>query len=374
MHPEGVGKRTRPHRALCALLLPLLPWVAVIAPAQAAVRPPKLPALRVSGNKVVDDRGAPVRLRGVNCASMEWTSDGEGHILSTIRAAITDWHANIVRLPLSQDRWFGRAPEQHDGGKAYRALVQTIVNDCASNGCYILLDLHWSDAAQWGKLIGQHKMPDVNSVDFWSSCARAYRNKPAVLFDLYNEPHDVSWDVWHDGGDVTERDRRTGAETAYKAVGMQTMLDAVRATGARNVVVAGGLDWAYDLSGILAGRQLADPEGRGVIYANHNYPFKGDTIDQWLAKMETATQKLPVIVSEFGAAPSRGASAETSRQWVERVLQAMRDHDWSWIAWDLHPRAGPALVSDWDYTPTPYYGALVKEALSGAEAPGHAGP
>ena len=77
---------------------------------------------------------------------------------------------------------------------------------------------------------------------------------------------------------------------------MQTLLDTVRSTGAKNVIIAGGLDWAYDMSGFLEGKQLADPTGNGVIYANHAYPFKGDTVEQWLAKMENATKVLPIIV------------------------------------------------------------------------------
>ncbi len=81
---------------------------------------------------------------------------------------------------------------------------------------------------------------------------------------------------------------------------MQAMLDAVRATGAKNVVIVGGLDWSYDLSGFLKGYQLDDRTGHGIIYANHAYPFKGDSVERWLAKMEAATKTLPVIVSEFG--------------------------------------------------------------------------
>src|SRR5437763_1482984 len=83
--------------------------------------------------------------------------------------------------------------------------------------------------------------------------------------------------VWLNGGKVTERNRRTGTELAFEAVGLQALLDAVRETGAANVVIAGGLNWAYDLSGVVAGRRLADPKGRGVVYANHAYPNKGDT-------------------------------------------------------------------------------------------------
>jgi hypothetical protein len=338
------------------------------------------PPLKVVGTQVVDDKNRRVHLRGVNAASMEWSSDGEGHILDTVRTAIQDWHANVIRLPLAQDRWFGKAPEQTDGGKTYRALVKQVVDACAGLGAYVILDLHWSDAGEWGKQIGQHVMPDKNSVAFWKDIAPIYKNHPAVLFDLYNEPHDVSWDVWLKGGTVTEKTRARGSsavtETTFEAVGMQELLDAVRGAGAKNVVVAGGLDWAYDLSGILDGRQLSDPKGNGVIYANHAYPFKGDTVEKWVAKMETATKKLPVIVSEFGAEPRRrpeaGAAADMaaatarSEDWVRRVLQVLKDHDdWHWTAWDLHPAAGPCLISDWNYTPTPYFGAWVKQALLG---------
>ncbi|HZT40689.1 MAG TPA: cellulase family glycosylhydrolase [Chthonomonadaceae bacterium] len=323
--------------------------------------------LKVVGTQILNSRNEPVWLRGVNAASLEWTSDGEGHILDTVRTAIQDWHVNIIRLPLAQDRWFGKASEQKDEGKAYRGLVKQVVEECASQGCYLLLDLHWSDAGEWGQQIGQHAMPDKNSVTFWQDCARAYKNNSAVLFDLYNEPHDVSWDVWLHGGTVTENDRQRGYTKTYEAVGMQTLLDTVRSAGAKNVVVAGGLDWAYDLSGFLEGKQLSDPHGHGVIYANHDYPFKGDTFEKWLAKMEKATSAIPVIVSEFGAdgASRRRKPEPSGDQWILQVLQALQEHHWNWIAWDLHPSAGPTLISDWNYTPTPHFGIYVKEALVG---------
>jgi hypothetical protein len=324
---------------------------------------PPLP-LKVDGTRVMNSRGEPVLLRGVNAASLEWTSDGEGHILKTVETAIQDWHVNHVRVPLSQDRWFGKAPEQKDEGLAYRALVKQVVDLCASEGCYVILDLHWSDAGEWGKHIGQHKMPDQNSLAFWKDFAPVYQNNPAVIFDLYNEPFRVSWDVWLNGGQVIEKDEKTKKELTYEAVGMQTLLDAVRATGARNVVIAGGVDWSYDLSGILQGKQLSDPDGNGVIYANHAYPFKGDTVEKWVAKMEKAARSLPLIISEFGSDP-RGGAGLTGEAWVRKLLLAMQNHAWAWTAWDLHPAAGPRLIANWDYTPTSHFGALVKQALAG---------
>ncbi len=326
--------------------------------------PGKLAPLHVEGVHVVRSDGSPVLLRGVNAASLEWTSDGEnGHILETVRRAVGDWHANIVRVPLSQDRWFGQGKEQDDGGSAYRELVGKVVKTINGAGAYALMDLHWSDEGIWGNAIGQHLMPDKNSLTFWRDFARLYRNQSGVLFDLYNEPHDVSWEVWQHGGQVTERGQRGGPSRTYQAIGMQQMLDTVRSSGANNLVVAGGLDWAYDLSGFLAGRQLSDPGGNGVIYANHWYPFKGDTLDQWLAKIRKVEHKIPIIVSEFGA-EGRATRGQDPKQWVARTLDILRDHRLSWIAWDLHPAAGPKLISDWNYTPTPTFGALVKEAIS----------
>ncbi len=321
------------------------------------------PALKVSGLHVTDLDGHRVHLKGVNAASMEWTSNGEGHILDTVRTAVTGWHANVIRLPLSQDRWFGKAPEQKDDGAAYRALVRQVVDLCDSLNSYVMLDLHWSNAGDWGKQIGQHLMPDVNSLAFWKECAAAYANRSCVMFDLYNETHDVSWQVWKDGGDVVETDRRKGTSLKYTAIGMQKLLDTVRATGAKNVVVAGGLDWAYDMSGFLNGSQLVDPTGSGVIYANHDYPFKGDTFDKWLTKMKAATAKIPVIVSEFGSGGS-GRNNLQGDSWIKQVVQALHDNDWDWTAWDMHPSAAPSLISDWNYTPTADFGVVVKQELA----------
>ena len=323
--------------------------------------------LRVEKSKLVNSRHELVRLRGVNAASLEWVSDGEGHIFDTVKTAIKDWRVNVIRLPLAQDRWFGKAPEQKDEGKAYRELVEKIVDYCAEERCYIILDLHWSDAGEWGKQIGQHVMPDQNSLEFWKSCASTYKNHPAVIFDLYNEPHDVSWDIWLNGGQVAEKAFGRNPAKSFQAVGMQATLDAVRATGAKNLIVVGGLDWAYDMKGFLAGKQIADPMGNGVIFANHAYPFKGDTVERWISKMEEASKLIPIIVGEFGA-DSRGSArtkGQTDEEWVRRVLQALEGHKWSWIAWDLHPAAGPRLISDWKYTPTPYFGAWVKRTLDG---------
>ncbi len=92
------------HRINISLAITFLVAISSATTATAELAP-----LKVAGTIVVNDQGERVRLRGVNAASLEWTSNGEGHILDTVRVAVRDWHSNVVRLPLSQDRWYGKS-------------------------------------------------------------------------------------------------------------------------------------------------------------------------------------------------------------------------------------------------------------------------
>jgi len=334
--------------------------------------------LHVTGNQLLDSKGQVVRLRGVNCAGLEWSSDGDGHTLKTIEVAVGEWRANLIRLPLSQDRWFGKAPEQTDAGAGYRSLIRKVVGYCAAHGAYVILDLHWSDAGEWGRNIGQHNAPDRNSAAFWKNFAEVYGNNPAVLFDLYNEPSNITWDQWYKGGPITETDDKTQLPLTYKSVGMPALVAAIRSTGANNVIVAGGINWAYEVGGIADGRALADPTGSGVVYAVHPYPHEyagigRETIAQWTARMEAFAQKHPIIVTEFGSLEADWPFPKdwnyTDEKWNREMLRVLEEHRWNWTAWDFHPTARPCLIADWTYAPTPEFGAWVKQALQQNPAP-----
>lgn len=318
------------------------------------------PMLHVKGNRLETAAGKTVRLQGVNVPSLEW-SDGGDHVLQSVDMALTGWHANVIRLPVAQDRWFGQTQAQTDDGGKYRKLVDSVIAAASACGAYVVLDLHWSDAGAWGRGVGQHPMPDLNSVFFWQDAARRYANNPAVLFDLYNEPRDVSWAVWKGGGVVTEKDK-AGAETSYKSPGMQKLVETIRGAGARNVLVAGGLDWAYDLSGIAHGYALADPKGGGIMYATHLYPWKGAHAENWDPHVTVIADRYPILVGEVGCEPD--PKQPDPKVWAPEILAYIKRHDFSWTAWCFHPSASPRLLTDWAYTPTPYWGIYVKAALA----------
>jgi endoglucanase len=255
-----------------------------------------------------------------------------------------DWKANCIRLPVCQDRWFGRAPEQKGKGDDYRNTIDEIANYVTRSNGYLIISLNWSDAGQWGKDLGPHKMPDSNSEPFWKEVARKFKSNDRVLFDLYNEPHGVDWKVWQSGGTVTE------GTLSYQAVGFEQLLNAIRKAGAKNVVVAGGLDSSYDLSGVSA---LRDTNGNGVVYDLHLYPNRKDW-DSAIGAVATSA----VIVGACGC------TADAPPGWGPKVLNWMAAKNLGWAAWGMSPTNVPNLISDWTYTPTPFWGSLVREEFT----------
>ncbi|WP_052573964.1 cellulase family glycosylhydrolase [Haloferula sp. BvORR071] len=323
--------------------------------------PDKLPpALKVSGNRLVTPAGREVWLQGLAVPSMEWSAGGE-NVLKSIGVGIDGWKANCIRLCLGEKFWAGTGPWQNDGGMAYRQLVEDAVNACAGRGAYIVLDLH------------AYRAPQAEHAAFWKDVAARYKNHPAVIFELLNEPHDISWEVWRNGGLVT--DKKGGGDavaengeklSGFQSIGMQGLVNVIRETGAKNLIIAGGLDWGYDLAGVLDGFALEDRGGHGIMYSSHVYPWKSD----WQGKFLALADKYPLFIGEVGADTQRMEFIPTERQedpatWVPDMLGVIQKHRLNWTAWCFHPKSTPRVLLDWDYTPTPFWGVPVKDALGG---------
>jgi hypothetical protein len=324
-----------------------------------------------NGATVCTAHGIPHLFHGVDRSAFEWDPAGQNVSLADFQA-MAGWHANVVRIPMNQDFWLtGAWLHNHlptgafwslQEAQSYPSTIAQAVQWAEAAGLDVILDLHFSDQGNLGVTevdgsssqdspgnSAQQQMADVNSVTFWKEVATMFKGDGRVLFELYNEPNGIGWSTWLNGG----------TEPGFPAVGMQQLYDTVRGTGADNVVIAGGLNWAFDLSGVSA----SPIRGYNVMYATHTY-WMNDTPAEWptsfgyLAVGDIA----PVIVTEFadGVAMCTGA-------WDTSLIQFADMNKISWTAWAWYPGgcvSFPSLISDWSYTPT-VEGVVVKAALLG---------
>ena len=155
---------------------------------------------------------------------------------------------NAVRLPLNEDCWLGiNGVPSDSGGTAYQDAYKKTVGLLTTNGIAVLADLHWT-AAGSTKATGQQPLPDRDHApNMWSQVAAAFKSNPLVMFELFNEPFpghgnakSKDWRCWSDGTQCSG--------LKFQPAGQAELLHAVRATGATNVVLMGGMAWSNDLS------------------------------------------------------------------------------------------------------------------------------
>lgn len=324
-----------------------VPTFAAAPPARAAA-----PAVRVQGNRLVDAAGAPIRLLGVNRAGSEYACiQGwgifDGPVDDAAIRAIASWNPTAVRVPLNEDCWLGQNTAPAYGGEAYRAAIEGFVGRLHAAGLIAVLDLHWSGPGAQ-PATGQTRMADARDAPaFWRSVAARFRNDPAVVFDLYNEPHDIGWGCWRDGCSVD----------GHQVAGMQQLVDAVRGTGATQPLILTGLAYGNDLSQWLAHRPR-DPAG-ALVAGFHLYNFNA-CVDEacWDRTVGPVAEQVPVVTGELGENDCSAAFITRYLDWADR--RGVSYLGWAWNPYDCG--GFPALITGYDGTPTPF-GAGLRDRL-----------
>ena len=329
-----------------ALLLSLAASALVTAPA--AARPL---ALHVHGNRLVDAGGSAIRLLGVDRSGSEYACvQGwgffDGPTDQRAIAAMRSWGINAVRVPLNESCWLGtRGVAPRFGGERYRAAIAAFVARLHAAGLYAILDLHWSSGTSRPATTQEQMADATHAPAFWRSIAGRFGHDPAVVFDLYNEPHGVSWGCWRDG---------CGAYA-----GMQRLVDAVRRTGARQPIMLTGLRWGNDLTGWLAHRPR-DPR-RQLVAGFHVYDFNSCTSAAcWDGTVAPVARQAPVVTGELGQRGCAHTFVDRFMAWADRA--GVSYLGWGWNKADCD--GFPALISDFDGTPT-RYGEGLRAHLAG---------
>ena len=305
------------------------------------------------------------------------TGLGDGFILGPTDDAAVEaklaWGINAVRVPIAEDCWFDRrnVPDGQ-GGAAYRAALRRWVERLSAHGLAVVLDYHWVGSMPRDTRCKRKFVISCRASRFWTEVATDYAGMSNVVFDVYNEvttdrrasggSEPFDWECWRDGGAVCAAD----PILIKKAVGLQSLIESIRATGARNPVLVGGVRFAGTFNRFL--EYVPDDPIDQIIASLHVYHYNGGDTDCattacFDAEVAPVAARYPVVIGEFGEEDCQTGFVEALMNWADA-------HGVGYLAWGwrvYEPQDGPtcsdlSVISSYDGTPT-NYGVAVREHL-----------
>ena len=145
--------------------------------------------LHVEGNKIVDESGRTVVLRGTTIENVHWIW-ADTHNIDFERATIPmftgappdGWGGNIIAID------FAASPVNR-GDQEYLGFLDEFVSLAKANGAYTLMNFRWHEP------FDQPTRPTPEGEQALAILADRYKDEPAVLYSLMEEPHGgVTWE------------------------------------------------------------------------------------------------------------------------------------------------------------------------------------
>lgn len=310
----------------------------------------------------MNGNGQSVRLLGVNRSGTDYAClhgagifDGPADAASV--QATLRWKINTVRIPLNEDCWLGiNGIAPADAGAAYQRAIAAYVTLLTQSGLAAILDLHWS-APGTTMATFQWPLPDHDhAITFWTQVAAIFKRNDSVMFDLFNEPYvpdsPTGWQCWRDGGNCTG--------VNYEAAGMQELVDAVRASGARNLILLAGVAFAEHLSQWLT-YVPTDPAGN-LAASWHNETLHGRNVCAgvtcWASQVLPVAHQVPVVTTEIGESDCANTVVDPLMSWVDAYNLGYLAWTWTtgpcYFTGNITGASGMALIANTLGTPTVY--------------------
>lgn len=261
--------------------------------------------LHVQGNKIVDQTGTPVQLRGMSLYWSQWIP--KYWTASTVKWLRDDWKVTVIRAAMAVN----------SGGFATNPTVErnkviAVVDACIQLGVYVVIDYHDHTASD-NRALAQA---------FFSDMAQRYGNSPNVLFETFNEPLNVSW------------------STVLKPY-HQAVISSIRQFAPDSIIICGTRNWSQEVD-----EAAADPlTGTNIAYTLH---FYANTHKQFLRdKAQSALNRgAALFVTEYGTTDATGDgpvnAAETTTWW--NFLDSNKVSYANWSVSDI-PESSSALIA-----------------------------
>jgi endoglucanase len=240
---------------------------------------------------------------------------------------------NTFRIPFRWERLQQSQNSSLDVDELNR--LEGIVNYATSQGAHVVLDPH-NYARYYGDVIGGGSVPNSSFNDFWTKVANVFKNNSKVIFGLMNEPNSMTTEQWGSAA--------------------QDAINAIRATGANNLVLVPGNAWtgAHSWLQNWYGTPNADvminitDSANNFAFDLHQYLDSDSSGTTSNVVSETIGQERLVAVTnwlktnnrkaflgEFAVANSTigGGPSNIGDEAMTNMLQYIEDNDDVWLGW-----------------------------------------
>ncbi|WP_414938976.1 glycoside hydrolase family 5 protein [Amycolatopsis sp. cmx-11-51] len=272
----------------------------------AAALPPGSPAavngqLKVCGLQLCNSAGKPIQLRGMSTHGIQWYSQCVK--TASLDALANDWKADVLRISMYiQEGGYETNPRK------FTDMVHGYIEEATKRGLYALVDWHQLTPGDPNANLSRAKT-------FFTEIAQRHKDKTNVIYDIANEPNNVSWDRV-----------RSYAEQ---------MIPVIRAQDSDGVVLVGTHGWGS--LGISDGRNETDILNNPVRATNFMYTFHFYAAShkaEYFNALTRAASKIPLFVTEFGTQTASGDGGNDFTN-SQKYLDFLASKKISWTNWNF---------------------------------------
>lgn len=302
---------------------------------------PDFSRLQVVGNKIVNEEGEIVVLRGLGVAEMIYLATGSYDVLwnEELFRTVHDWGATAVRIPVAPVRFF------QDEERGLELLDQAI-EWAGKYEMYVIINFNIFGFPPTGFLADSTSLGVVSNVDtirFWQTVSSRYAGNDVVAFyEIINEAASHPWDG-----------RTYSEDWLILKDFYELVIDLIRENDPETIILAGGLKWAADLSYV----PQSPIQRSNVAYDLHLNP---STADDWDLAYSDVAERYPIILGEafFGIDVTGEQSWMNESSYAGELpfrfalMDFIEEHGLSWFGVVFSTQWVPELVQNEFFEPT----------------------
>lgn len=268
-------------------------------------------ALVVDNNQILTIDKEAIKLVGImglDLSVMRERNPNDKNYIDKYVRQVKESGASIIRVPIHPRFW------NKDNDYLWRYL-DPIVEVAGKNGMYV--DICWQSIGNIDDGYG-NEMPENGKAKeltyaFWNLVASYFSDVPNVLFEIFNEPQNISDNAW--SKDAKE------------------MVNHIRGIDKSTLLIVGSPEYSSNLNWVLKNRI----NSKNIVYSVHIYP--NHIRESWDNLFGNTSKEVPVFMTEWGFMVEK--ETKSKNQWFlygdEKyygvpLMNYLDDHNINWIA------------------------------------------